>query len=301
VKQLPKQLTRFLAGDAQADRIVPPTGHTAELTIFAAAVMAFLAIFALALSSSMGRLADRWSDELAQSLTVRITAPADQLAAQTSAALNVLNTTPGISSARALTTEEQRALLAPWFGSGVQIESLPIPQLIEVIEGGGSLDINGLRLRLQAEAPGAQVDDHARWRGPLVASANRLRGIAWIAILLIALTTAAIITLAANAALAANRQVIFVLRQVGARDSYIAMAFVRRFTLRALTGAAIGTALSVVILILLPTGAAGNGLLTDFGFSRGGWLLAVLLPFFVAGVAFSATNAAARRMLRSLT
>ncbi|MEM1164501.1 MAG: cell division protein FtsX, partial [Pseudomonadota bacterium] len=300
MKQIRRQLTRFIAGDAQADRIVPPTGHTAELTIFAAAVMAFLAIFALALSSSMGRLADRWSEELAQSLTVRISAPADQLNAQTNAALNVLNTTPGIASARAFTDEEQRDLLAPWFGANVQIEALPIPRLIEVIESSDALDINGLRLRLQAEAPGAQVDDHARWRGPLVASANRLRGVAWMAIVLIALTTAAIITLAANAALAANRQVIFVLRQVGARDSYIAMAFVRRFTLRALTGAAIGTALAVIALVILPSGAAGDGLLTDFGFSRGGWLLAMLLPFFVAGVAFSATNAAARRMLRSL-
>ncbi|WP_147126949.1 cell division protein FtsX [Shimia ponticola] len=301
MKQLPKQITRFIAGDAQADRIVPPTGYTAELTIFAAAVMAFLAIFSLALSSSMGRLADRWSDELAQSLTVRISAPAEQMDAQTSAALNVLNTTPGIASARAFTDEEQQALLAPWFGANVQIDALPIPRLIEVIEDDGSLDINGLRLRLQAEAPGAQVDDHARWRGPLVASANRLRLVGWMAILLIALTTAAIITLAANAALAANRQVIFVLRQVGARDAYIAMAFVRRFTLRALTGSAIGTALAVIFMIVLPSGAAGNGLLTDFGFTGGGWLLAVLLPFFVAGVAFSATNAAARRMLRSLT
>jgi cell division transport system permease protein len=53
---------------------------------------------------------------------------------------------------------------------------------------------------------------------------------------------AAMITLAANAALAANAQVIGVLRLVGARDTYIARAFVRRFTLRALTGAAAGAA-----------------------------------------------------------
>ena len=52
------------------------------------------------------------------------------------------------------------------------------------------------------------------------------------------------ITLAANAALATNAQVIRVLRLIGARDTYIARAFVRRFTLRALSGAAIGTACS---------------------------------------------------------
>ena len=59
-------------------------------------------------------------------------------------------------------------------------------------------------------------------------------------ILLIAASTAAIVTMAANAALAANHQVIQVLRLVGAKDAYIARAFTRRFTLRAFWGAIIG-------------------------------------------------------------
>ncbi len=53
-------MLRFLSGDAQADRVVPPTGFTARLTVFASAAMAFLAVFALALSLATGRLADRW-------------------------------------------------------------------------------------------------------------------------------------------------------------------------------------------------------------------------------------------------
>ncbi len=36
-------------------------------------------------------------------------------------------------------------------------------------------DADGLRLRLAAEAPGAVLDDHSRWRRPLVAAAGRLR------------------------------------------------------------------------------------------------------------------------------
>ena len=78
---------KILAGDRQADRIVPPTGFTARLTLFTAAAMAFLSVFALALSLASGRLASRWGEELAQSSTVRISAPSDQLASQTQAAL----------------------------------------------------------------------------------------------------------------------------------------------------------------------------------------------------------------------
>ena len=58
--------------DRQADRVVPPSGHTAWLTSFTAGAMAFLAVFALALSLAAGRLADRWSDALERTATVRL-------------------------------------------------------------------------------------------------------------------------------------------------------------------------------------------------------------------------------------
>lgn len=291
----------FLAGDAQADRVVPPTGFTATLTLFSAGAMAFLAVFALALSLATGRLAHRWGDELARSSTIRISAPDGQLAAQTDAALNVLETTPGVASARALTDEEQRELLAPWFGPDLPVDTLPIPQLIEVIEGGEGFDAQGLRLRLSAEVPGAVLDDHTRWRRPLVRAASRLRVLGWASLLLIGGATAAMITLAANAALAANTQVISVLRLVGARDSYIARAFVRRFTLRALSGAAIGVVVGCLAILLLPPAQAEGGFLTGLGFRGWHWLWPFVIPPMVAVVAFWATRTAARKALRDMS
>lgn len=293
-------LSGVFVGDAQADRVVPPTGFTARLTVFAAGAMAFLTVFALALSLAAGRLATRWGDELAQSSTLRISAPAEQLAAQTETALQVLQSTPGVAAARALTASEHRALLAPWFGPDLPIDSLPIPQLIEIRETDEGYDAAGLRLRLQAEVPGAVLDDHSRWRKPLEQAADRLRLLGWASIALIGATTAAMITLAANAALAANAQVIAVLRLIGARDGYIAQAFVRRFTLRALAGAAFGTALGVAAVYVLPAAQVEGGFLTGLGFSGAGWLLPLLIPLMAALVAYGATGAAARRTLSEL-
>ena len=48
---------RLLRADAGADRIVPPSGFTVWLTLFTAGAMAFLTVFALALSLASGRLA----------------------------------------------------------------------------------------------------------------------------------------------------------------------------------------------------------------------------------------------------
>ncbi len=295
-----ERLSELLRVDRHADRVVPPAGHTAWLTSFTAGAMTFLAVFALALSLASGRLADRWADALARTATIRVSAPADQVDTQTRAVLDVLSTTPGIASARALTDEEQRILLEPWFGPNLPVDALPIPRLIELTEDATGYDPEGLRQRLAAEAPGAVLDDHTRWRRPLAVAAGRLRLLGGVSIVLILGTMAAMITLAANAALAANAQVIRVLRLVGARDNYIARAFVRRFTLRAFGGAAVGALAGMIGVAFLPSADAAGGFLTGLGFTGFGWFLPLLLPLMAGVVAFFATRAAAFRKLREL-
>lgn len=292
----PDTLTRV-----QPDQVVPPTGFTARLTIFTAVAMSFLAVFALALSLATERLADRWSNALARTSTIRISAPAGQQEVQVQAALGILDTTPGVASSRALSHEEQQKLLEPWFGPDLPLSELPIPRLIEIVETPVGYDPENLRLRLSAEAPGAVLDDHTRWRRPLVAAADRLRFFGWVSLALIAGSMAAMITLAAQAALAANGQVIRVLRLVGARDIYIARAFVTRFTARAFVGALVGTAAGVVAIAFLPNSSANGDLITNFRFTSLSWMYPLGIPVVAALVAYLATRVAALRMLRNLT
>lgn len=297
-------LRRFkilLLGDRNADRVVPPSGFTAQLTLFSAGAMGFLAIFALALSLASGRLASQWGNELARTATIRIVAPLDQRAAQTAAALKLLETTPGVTAARALTDAEQQALLAPWFGRDLQLDTLPVPRLIEITTEQHSFDPIGVRLRLTAEVPGAVLDDHSRWRAPLIAAAKRLRLLGWGSALLISTALAAMVTMAANAALAANAQVIQVLRLVGATDRFIAQAFVRRFTLRAIVGSFVGVCFGLLAIWLIPSGEGAPGFLTGIGFQGAGWMVPLLLPFISGIVALIATAFAARRALRTIS
>lgn len=290
----------LVKGDTQADRVVPRSGQAARLTVAVSGAMVFLAVFALALSLAAGRLADRWSEALAQSSTIRLSAPAAERDAQTRIALTILEQTAGVASARALGDGEQRTLLEPWFGPDLPIGDLPVPRLIEIVETPEGYDATGLRQRLAAEVPGAVLDDHTRWRRPLVEAADRLRLLGWVSLVLILGSTAAMITLAAQASLAANQQVIRVLRLVGARDTYIARAFVRRFTHRALMGAAAGAGLGTIAVALLPSAAAEGAFLTGLGFQGAGWLWPLALPVLATVTAFWATRIAAFRTLRGL-
>jgi cell division transport system permease protein len=296
-----KGVLDLIVGDPQADRAVPPTGLTARLTVFVAGVMAFLAIFALAISLTTGRQAAIWADELAQSATLRLPADPEMADDLLLSAVEVLETTPGVLRVRALSADEQQALLEPWFGPDLPLDSLPIPQLIEVVADDDGYDIDGLRARLTAQVPGAVLDDHTAWREPLVAAASRVRLIGWAVIVLIGATVAAMITLAAQASLAANQQVIRVLRLVGAKDVYIARAFVRRYTLRAALGAAVGMIVGVVGILILPGDTHAGSILMGVGFEGAEWLWPVVIPLLSAIVAFLATRAAAFRTLKEMT
>ncbi|MFV0302618.1 MAG: cell division protein FtsX [Paracoccus sp. (in: a-proteobacteria)] len=292
-------LLNGLTGEgAPGDRIVPPTGFTAQLTLFAAGAMAFLAVFALALSLATGRLADRWADSLAQTVTVRVSAPSTEIEAQTENVMQILRATPGVAAPRLLDQQEIADLLTPWFGPDVPVDALPVPRLIELpITDARAFDAAGLRLRLEGEVPNAVLDDHTEWRRPLVSAASRLQALGIVSLLLIAAASAAMITLAARAALAANGQVIRVLRLIGARDITIATAFVRRFTRRAALGAAVGTVLGVLAIFALPGMEDSGQFLTGLGFQGWGWLWALLIPLVAAGVGFLATRWAALTML----
>lgn len=287
-----------IRGDGGAgNRIVPPTGYTAHLTLFSAAVMAFLAVFSLALALATGRLAERWSSELAQSVTVRVSAPAGEQDAYTQTVLQILQTTPGVGTPAQLSDDEVARLLTPWFGPDMPVDALPVPDLIEVPIISDEFDAEGLRLRLEAEVPGAILDDHSRWRQPLVTAARRLRALGVLSLLLITAASASMIALAAKAALAANGQVIRVLRLIGARDVTIATAFVRRFTHRAAIGATVGTLLGMLAMALLPDMKATGDFLTGLGFQGWDWLLPLLIPVVAAAVGFFATKWAALKML----
>ena len=295
----PKALLAALAGReaGAADRVVPPNGPTARLVTLSAAAMAFLAVFALALALATGRMAERWSEGLARTMTVRIAAPESSAEPQGAAVLKVLQTTPGVTDARVIPATEMQELLKPWFGADMPVDALPIPVLVEMTAA-DSLDSDALGLRLKAEAPDAVLDDHTAWRRPLVSAASRLRLLGLLSLGLIAGTAAAMISLAARAALAANGQVVRVLRLIGARDVTIATAFMRRFTRRAAIGASAGTVLGIGAVALLPDMSASGGLLTGLGFAGWSWLWALLIPLVAAAVAYAATRQAAMSSLR---
>ncbi|MFQ5623437.1 MAG: cell division protein FtsX [Paracoccaceae bacterium] len=295
-----KVVAGLVIGDREAARTVPQTGFTAWLTGLTAAAMTFLAVVALGFAASATRLAEDWRAGLAASSTVTIPASAASPEAQRSAVLRVLETTPGIASARAVSEEAQLALLAPWLGDDLPGDVLRLPVLIEITETADGPDREGLVLRLAGEAPDAVFDDHSRWRRPLIAAADRLR---WVSLASLGVTLAvlaAAVALAVQAALSANGRVIETLRLIGARDSYVIRAFVRRYTLRCAAGSAAGAIAGAVAVLAVAAGQPPGGPVVGPELRGLQWLWAAALPLASVLIAFVAARLTTIANLRHL-
>ncbi|MFO7855737.1 MAG: hypothetical protein R6V44_11050, partial [Paracoccaceae bacterium] len=139
----------------------PPGPARAALAACAAA-----AAFAMTLALAGGWAAERWAGAreagFGRAATVVL---AEGSEAALAAAREVLETTPGIAAvAEATPPEDAEPDVA------VLAVTLATPE---------GPDAEALNLRLGATVPGAVYDDHAEWRGPLLASARGGRRLGW--------------------------------------------------------------------------------------------------------------------------
>jgi cell division transport system permease protein len=267
------------------------------------APMVFLSAVALAGALILGGLIGRWDRDVSGTLTVEVAAaPGDALESlepsrlRVEKVLQILQNTPGVSDARALSQEQLIALLAPWLGTSDVLKDLPLPALIDVsVRDEAGLDIEALARRIAREVPGASLDDHRRWLARLI---NLSRSVEWLAIGIVSLigaVTAATVYYATRTGMAIHREVIEVLHLIGAPDAYIAEQFAHRAFILGLKGGLLGLALTLPILGGIAFGAhrLQGGFLADFSLPYYGVAAVALLPAIAAFLAMLTARAAA--------
>lgn len=241
-----------------------PRDKTAAPLDFVILVMAFLAALALGASLIADRAAQGWQSGLSDRLTVQIMPPQTgdprtALDVETRAALSVLNATPGIAHAAALSDSQIDALVEPWIGKDGLIAGIPLPELIDAeLIPGTQLDVNGLASRLKQAAPHAFLDDHRRWIARLKGLADAVRWSAYCILILIAGATMAAVSFATRAGLEAHHEMVALLHQMGALPGFIARAVEWHYFISTLLAASLGTVFAALFFL-------GAGWLEFFG------------------------------------
>lgn len=253
-----------------------------------AAMMALLAALAVAGAGAAGAAAERWRGGAAAAVTVLLAAGDSAATERAAAAIARL---PEIAQARAVDRERLAALLRPWLG---EAPALPLPGVIELRLRAAPEP--GLAQRIAAAAPGATLEAEGLWVARLVGFAEALRLAALASLALVAAAATAVVALATRAAIAARRDAIALLHELGATRGAIAGRFGARLGLLVLAGAALGTGLAVPALLAL--GAAGEGALPAVPGLP--WLALLAIPPAAGALAWAAAQATVRRALRGL-
>ena len=207
---------------ALSDRMVP----------FLVAAMAFLAALAIAGWLGAAVLTRHWESGAGAILTVQLPNPAQPSATGSESRLvavqALLAAAPGIDSAETLSDDQVNALLRPWLGADIKNLAIPVPAVIAVHMTPDVNELTSLAAQLAKAAPGTIVEDQAAWAGRLGTLARSLQACAGLVLLIVTLVTAAVISVATRSGLAARREAILIVYQLGATDSYIARRFATR-------------------------------------------------------------------------
>ena len=288
---------------ALADRMLP----------FLVAAMALLAALAVAGWVGAATLARHWQQGAGAALTVQVPQPGDPAAepgaTRVQRVLTLLDGTPGIVSARALTPQELSDLLRPWLGAGADRLAVPLPAVIAVRLADSATDLGPLTQRLEAAAPGTLVESHDVWMRRLAVLARSLQACAGLALLLVAGVAAAVIAVATRAGLSSRREAIEIVHGLGATDGYIARRFAARATLLAGAGGLTGAVAAMPVLVTLAVLAApfsgvppatGSPFWVFAARPPTLWLLLPGLPLAAAAIGYGTAQGTVRRWLRRL-
>ncbi|MBL4793207.1 cell division protein [Citromicrobium bathyomarinum] len=290
---------------AKAQALIPQARLAGPMP-WVLAIMVALTVLAAGAGLSLGNLAGDARSELSGGATVQILQadPATR-AEQAQAAQEALQAMAMVEQSRQIPQDELDALLEPWLGESGDAETVPVPALIDVRLEGRADDaaIERLRQRILQVAPDARVDAQSDWLQPVFSALTSLQYVALALVLLLAVTSAAAVFLAARSALGNNRETIEIVHLLGGTDGQIAQLFQRAILRDSMIGGGVGLLLGLAAVLGLgyQFAALDSGMIGGGGLDWLDWILIALIP--VLGVVLAVATArftvlsAVRRML----
>lgn len=293
------------AGRAFAAEVLPLAGDAGNRYgpwIVAAAL--YVATLALAATMAIGDAEQSWRTALAGKISVQVPAASESVGEPVAEIVGLLRATPAIAEAEPVDAAIARSLLEPWLGAGAEIESLPIPTLIDVrLHTGARLDIVALEVALDAAVPGTRIDDHGVRLVDLLRFTEALRAFGAAVTATFGLIALLAVGFATRAGLSAHREEIGILRQIGAQDSYIARRFVTHSRRLAFKGGVAGCALAAATLVLLDRLAPSGDtvMVPETDLSPIQWGVLACLPLVATGFGMATAHLTAMRALSRAT
>jgi cell division transport system permease protein len=203
------------------------------------ALTTFISTVFILSTLSLSSLAGKWGQDLGEHMTIQIPfgAQSEQDLSALNELLSHLRLLPSIARADIVESEETYKLLEPWLGQNVRELGLPIPTMIAVQVGKKQLiDAQSISNDLNKIVPGITITHHQNWHGQLIKLISTTQITIHIIVALIALAALGTLVFTTYTGLVVHKDIIHILRLMGARATYIANQFQRHTFKLALKG-----------------------------------------------------------------
>ncbi|HEV2506243.1 MAG TPA: ABC transporter permease [Mesorhizobium sp.] len=281
--------------------IVPAQNIAGRALVFVIAIMTFLSCLTFGAVTLVRSTAVVWENQISREATIQIK-PVDGLdmEATLASAAEIAAKFPGVEGASIVDRDATARLLAPWLGTGLNIDELPVPRLVVVtIDENNPPNFAAMREALTNTIASASLDDHRTWVDRLVAMARTTVTIGMLVLVLMLSATVLTVVFATRGAMAGNGHIIEVLHFVGAEARFIARQFRQQFLVTGMKGAAAGGVAAIVVFLIFSFWASRNMATPQadqavalFGSFAIGWAgyLGVVLMVVVIGALTAATS-----------
>ncbi len=271
-------------------------------------VMVFLFSVTLAGYYFINSMAESWQNGISGSLTVQIAPSAETLTEQEqnlriNKVITFFENQPSVDNVALLSQRQKQQLLQPWLGDKINLETLPVPELLDVrLQEGKVFDYEQTAAALADLAPYASIDNHNVWLHRLLQLASAVQTIGVSVLLMVSAVGALSIFYATCTSLGIHGNIIEILHIMGAKDDYIARQYARRgFWIGLFSGLA-GTFFALTAFWWLRQSALTfeSGLMSNAVIATDEWLMLLSLPLWTALLTMATSYWAVRRTLRKI-
>ncbi len=235
--------------------LLDPNSNNARSLVFTLSIVAYLATIALLFSVTMNRMSTSWNSALENSATIQILVENPTLReVQVEITFKNLKENYPNSEITVLDKKKSLDMLKPWLGNFNLPDDLPIPALISInFAEEDNKDLTYISAALKNEGVIVEIDDHTRWSDQVKKSAIALK-VGSTALLILIFSIAIFISnYATKSALLAQKNIINILLQVGAKNIFISKLFIKQAGIRGLIGGLYGVSLGYFTMVIMST------------------------------------------------
>ena len=271
----------------------------------------YLFVVVLAMVMAINTMVTNWEKDILGAVTIQVSPIEDEnkkidvakTEEQLNKVLQYVENAKGVKSVHILDNKTVERLMTPWLGNKIDVESLPIPRLLDVqLKEDAEINYDEMTQGLHKVSANASIDNHRLWLNRLLKFAASLKTLALCVLLMVAGICAFSIYYSARTSLGINLNSIEILHIIGAKDDYIAKQYAKSYAKIGFFSGVIGLIFAIpsIVLVSKYSISTGSGLLNGAGLSAFHWFFMMTTPLFSLFYAMGTAYYTVRKSLEKM-